>query len=356
MEILLLDNAIDSFEWTLRHLTSFLELDSHFVNPDKSTTYLKQAILSLNNSLELFFKVKISEVNPLLIYKNINSNSLPPVINDYYRKTIKGEISVALYDYVISNSDLHTIDYSKCIELYCSLYSIPAGNHKDFTELNGLRNGLMHLGINDQSEYYIVAGRLARILFFMQNNLLRSLENKYPRIEGLLPEITSIEFTLTSLEDNIWSCIKSEHKELICKDIEKHFNSYELTNYMEDHNIKANFGLTLDIDFMCFSIGMLQNKQDVEIASGYSNAKSNCIIISDSDYKDGPIFGVIELNENLSLPQKFYIARSENGVDIPEFCEQGDFWKEAPFNKQFAYVPYGKEQIIKMLKQIINCT
>ena len=40
MKILLLDNTIDSFEWSLRHLRSFLQMDCHFEHPDTSTTYL----------------------------------------------------------------------------------------------------------------------------------------------------------------------------------------------------------------------------------------------------------------------------------------------------------------------------
>lgn len=42
MRILLLDNAIDSFEWSLRHFRTFLELDGHFETPDISTTYLNR--------------------------------------------------------------------------------------------------------------------------------------------------------------------------------------------------------------------------------------------------------------------------------------------------------------------------
>ena len=63
MQILLLDNAIDSLEWSLRHLRTFLEMDSHFKSPDTSTTYLKQAIICLNSALELFFKERISVSN-----------------------------------------------------------------------------------------------------------------------------------------------------------------------------------------------------------------------------------------------------------------------------------------------------
>ena len=32
MKILLLDNATDSFEWSLRHLRTFLEMDSKFIH------------------------------------------------------------------------------------------------------------------------------------------------------------------------------------------------------------------------------------------------------------------------------------------------------------------------------------
>ena len=128
MKILLLENAIDSFEWALRHLRSFLELDNHFEKPDTSTTYLKQAILCLNGALELFFKERISTINPLLIYKHISTDSIPQEIIDYYAQKQKKNIQEPLYNYVVENSELHTIDYSKCIEFYCSLYSVPQGH------------------------------------------------------------------------------------------------------------------------------------------------------------------------------------------------------------------------------------
>ena len=96
MRILLLDNAIDSFEWALRHLKTFLELDEHFEKPDTSTTYLKQAILSLNTALELFFKERISQINPLLIYEHISTDSIPLDIIQYYCEYQRG-ISTFLY-------------------------------------------------------------------------------------------------------------------------------------------------------------------------------------------------------------------------------------------------------------------
>lgn len=100
MKILLLDNAIDFFECSLRHLRTFLQMDCKFEHPDTSTTYLKQAILYLNSALELFFKERISVINPLLIYEHISTDTLPQVIVDYYAKEENGEIDETLYNYV----------------------------------------------------------------------------------------------------------------------------------------------------------------------------------------------------------------------------------------------------------------
>lgn len=172
MKILLLDNAIDSFEWSLRHLRTFLQMDCHFEHPDTSTTYLKQAIICLNSALELFFKERISVINPLLIYEHISTDALPQVIVDYYAKEKIGKINEPLYNYVIENIELHTIDYSKCIDLYCTFYSVAQGHKENFIELNSMRNQLTHLGINSEEEYYILAGRIADILNFVHYNIL----------------------------------------------------------------------------------------------------------------------------------------------------------------------------------------
>lgn len=33
---------------------------------------------------------------------------------------------------------------------------------------------------------------------------------------------------------------------------------------------------------------------------------------------------------------------------------QGSFWNTKPYSKDFAYVPFGKKQLIEMIKEIIN--
>ena len=85
MKILLLDNAIDSLEWALRHLTTFLKKDAQFNNPEKSITYLKQVILCLNSALELFFKAKIRDiiVNAILFCPAMVSINCPKTATIY---------------------------------------------------------------------------------------------------------------------------------------------------------------------------------------------------------------------------------------------------------------------------------
>lgn len=262
MKILLLDNAIDSFEWSLRHLKTFLQMDCKFEHPDTSTTYLKQAILCLNSALELFFKERISVINPLLIYEHISTDALPQVIVDYYAKEENGEIDEPLYNYVIENTELHTIDYSKCIELYCSFYSIAQGHKENFIELNSMRNQLTHLGINSEEEYYILAGRIADILNFVHYNILRKINYLPTKIEEICLEIFCIEGILASLEESIWRIANENRIEEICNYIVNLSQSKEIQDYMEEKNVIADFGTTFDAEYMrdvLFGMGAMED-------------------------------------------------------------------------------------------------
>ena len=351
MEILLLDNAIDSFGWSLRHLRTFLEMDSKFEKPDASTTYLKQSILCLNASLELFFKERISAINPLLIYEHVSTDDLPQVIIDYYTQT---ENTEPLYNYVIKNTELHTINYSKCIELYCSFYSVAQGHKENFIKLNSMRNHLTHLGIYSREEYYILAGRIADILNFVHYNILTKINYLPTKIESLCLDIFDIEWTLTSLEESVWRIANETRIEEMCNYIVNLSMCDEIRKYMETKSVIADFGTTFEIEYAYTICTMKKDNNDVEICSIYSSVQNNALFISDSDNNDGPIFAVIPLDELEAKQPRFYISRNEIGINIKEFQGQSEFWKNGAYSSMFAHVPYGKTQIIEMLKEIIN--
>lgn len=354
MRILLLDNAIDSFEWSLRHFRTFLELDSHFETPDISTTYLKQGILSLNASLELFFKAKISLINPLLIYEHVSTDSLPKEIMDYYTQETSHPTGEPLYNYIIENSDIHTIDYSKCIEFYCTLYSVPQGYKEEFTILNNIRNKLTHLGISSQEEYFVLAGRIANVLNYVHFNILYGLDYDEDHLNKVRCNIIDIEFTFTSLEDSIWRKVNKVKIEYICNQIDNVFHSDEITSYLLEKNISADFGTTFDAEFMYGMFTMEKNNSEYEIASIYASPSKNALIVSDSDYKDGPVFAVFPLPTQSESPKKFYKSCEDSGTEIPNFDMQGAFWNTKPYGNNFAYVPFGKNQLIEIVKEIIN--
>lgn len=354
MKILLLDNALDSFEWALRHLRTFLELDEHFEKPDISTTHLKQAILSLNAALELFFKERISQINPLLIYEHISTDSIPQDIIQYYCDYQRGNIDVPLYNYIIENSEIHTIDYSKCIDLYCSLYSVPHGYKENFIALYAIRNKLTHLGINSKEEYFVLAGRIANILNYTHYKILMEINYLPTHIEKIRCELLDIEFTLTSLEDHIWRTANSVKIENLCNQIDIIFHSKEISTYMTEKNVTADFDPTLDAEFMYGLFTMKKDDVETEIAAIYASASKNTLLLCDSEQKDGPVYAIFTLSNQEDLPSKFYKSLNNSGIDIPDFEAQGDFWKNKPYHSNFAYVPFGKKQIVDVIKQIIN--
>lgn len=354
MKMLLIENALDSFQWSLRHLKDFLKLDAQFTNPDKSSTYLKQSILTLNSSLELFFKERISECNPLMIFK-IDKEIIPDAIIKYYRLKNENKIDMPLYDYIVINEFvIHTIEYSKCIELYCSLYNIPDGNKNDFINLNSLRNDIMHLGINSQQEYYLLAGRLSNILYFIDCKILRSINGYDKVVKKARTDILSIQFTLSQLNENIWRNLKKLKIESICKKLNEVFLDNSIVKYAETKGISIDCGLTLDMEYSYLTISMKDNSYDIDIAALYSSPENNALILSDSEHKDGNVFGVFEINDKEEIPTKFYISKNDNGAQVLDFCEQGCFWKSKKYGKLFDYLSFSNETLIKMFKKVIN--
>lgn len=115
--------------------------------------------------------------------------------------------------------------------------------------------------------------------------------------------------------------------ESLCNQIDTIFHSEEISSYMLEKNVIADYGSTLDAEFM---YGLFTMK------------------------KDGPVYAIFTLSNQEDLPSKFYKSLDNCGTSIPDFDGQGDFWKNKPYHSHFAYVPFGKKQIVEVIKQIIN--
>jgi len=135
-------------------------------------------------------------------YSDQSTFGLTPI--EYYTLQAIHPTGEPLYNYIIENSDIHTKDYLKCIDLYCTLYSVPQGYKEEFTILNSIRNKLTHLGISSQDEYFVLAGKTANILNYVHFNILYGLDYDADHLDRVRCDIIDIEFTFTSLEDSIW--------------------------------------------------------------------------------------------------------------------------------------------------------
>ena len=167
-------------------------------------------------------------------------------------------------------------------------------------------------------------------------------------------DIIDVEFTFTSLEDSIWRKANKSKIEYICNQIDNAFHSDEVTSYLLGKKISADFGTTFDAEFMYGMFTMQKDNSEHEIASIYASLSKNVLIISDSDYKDGPVFAVFPLPTKSESPEKFYKSCEDSGTEIPNFDMQGSFWNTKPYGNNFAYVPFGKKQLIETIKKIIN--
>ena len=99
---------------------------------------------------------------------------------------------------------------------------------------------------------------------------------------------------------------------------------------------------------------MHNDNSEHEIASIYASPSKNVLIVSDSDYKDGPVFAIFPLPTQTESPQKFYKSCDDLGTEIPNFDMQGAFWNTKPYSNNFAYVPFGKKQLIEIIKEFIK--
>lgn len=123
---------------------------------------------------------------------------------------------------------------------------------------------------------------------------------------------------------------------------------------MREKNVIADFGSTLDAEFMYGLFTMKNNNSEIEIAAIYASASKDILLLSDSEHKDGPVYAIFKLSNQEELPLKFYKSLNDSGVDVPDFDVQGDFWKKKPYCCNFAYVPFGRNQIVEVIKQVIN--
>ena len=182
MEIHVKDNAINSLEVGLDFYNKFIDrLDSvdtsieHFGN-------LKFTVISLHNSIELFTKAILLDINEFLVFNaEIEKDKmLCQLLREQYdNKKRKAHIA---YHAVFSVNSYKTIEYGNCILILHKIFNdkITKNHYQTLFDLSEYRNTLTHLGFASTFEWYkilvVINKSLELILEFYAKNLINSEE------------------------------------------------------------------------------------------------------------------------------------------------------------------------------------
>ena len=212
MEFKLLDNGIDSLKLGIEFYEEYLAIlfkkkeesklkkqEPKFKKEEsklkkqelkfKKDSYLKLAIICIHNSVEILSKQIISQLNQLLIYKDIDN-----VLSNFV-KLQETEEYKNLHDFLIMNNveNIETISYSLCIDRLYKLYNnrLTDANIKDFKDIGYERNKLTHFGVSKQLDYHKLIGLINRIIECIKEFFLEEL--KKIEDDKLLEELKKIE-------------------------------------------------------------------------------------------------------------------------------------------------------------------
>lgn len=279
MEISVKDNALNSLEIGLEFYNKFLDnLDTADISV-KHYGNLKFTVIAIQNTIELFAKAVLLDVNEFLVFKveAENDHVLCSLLRKQYdRKRRKANIA---YNAIWTQNKYKTISYEKCIKLLIKIFSkeLTSNDYKTLDELAQYRNALTHLGYASVYEWYkiliTVNKSLNLIIGFFIDNLVNSTDYISDDIINLIVDtlnkcelhltdiwMASHEATLDEVDNIVYSYFQND----LIKDI-------EITRALEYHFIKK----------MCFTYHYKHEKINAKWQFKYS-AINEAIIIVDS--------------------------------------------------------------------------
>jgi hypothetical protein len=293
VEFHLKENGIDSLSMGLSFYNKYLNYvmieDLHTeIHTDEFSkdSYLKLSVICIHNAIEILTKDALSQLNELLIYRDLPSDLLDTLLKS------KKE-GVQLHNLLISNNiEVKTIEYVECINRIDKLYSIKDSFYVDLIELGYIRNKITHFGISKKSDYHKVINVLNNALTFIVQNYLEVKQDFLGSEEDTVENnLANTLFTARVTEKQLW----------------KHFSREKLEDTLEHLQVAAQ---------------IYNNKVDKEVVKPYVDIDMICIDIDNSDeitiytqsipWLDSTIF-YIGFNDEMNL-LLFVIDHTENEV------------------------------------------
>ncbi|MEK5364259.1 hypothetical protein MHB45_28135 [Peribacillus sp. FSL K6-5616] len=153
MRLHLIENAIDSLNFGKDFYQKYFDLGDDKYLSDEIPGYLKMVVICFHQSIELFNKKLLMDIEQKLI---INENSL-----EEYESVLKAskedKRTLRIEYFIMSESyNFKTIDYSKTIDLVRDNFNLNKDEVKILVDLGVTRNRITHFGMDKVLDFYEV--------------------------------------------------------------------------------------------------------------------------------------------------------------------------------------------------------
>lgn len=354
MHIELEENALDSLKYGLEYYEKFLNLVDKYRTDNP--TYLKMALIMIHNSVELFIKKALSNINELLIYSDLSNEKFLEI----YSRRIESDIEISLDEFMTGDEySIHTVDYTTLIKRFKTICGL---NSKEFINLDWLgkyRNKVNHFGIDMTIEYNRILTVINNALDLLtgviykhlisnkQGNII--LDSVYEQILDLL-EIGQYE------EEAAWAAYYSDNFVEINSYIQELENDIDFKKLLKEKNYKLEIEQGSYSDSSWVFINFIN---EIEEKSEYISIKNDLfynVTLFVGESIDGPIYFVLDHNEYLISEEDakcFYIYNKPTFIE--NIAEQSSkFWESHIRNKLCYKVEFNYEQFIRGLNKILR--
>lgn len=355
MRLELFENGIDSLKFGIEFYNKYLMLEDKY-NPTLNPGYLKMAVISFHNCLELFSKKLLSDENELLIYRDLSDETLLGLIR--HKKDTHKEIPLDYY--VISDQiNVLTIDYIECVKRLGIIYNLSVSQIKTLEAMGKIRNKVTHFGLDKTIDFHEILIEVNKTLNlfidFYYENLKKNGNKDHPLrqiYENLLDLIEKAEVE----EYESWEVYYADNFEHL------NYTFYSLTENEQFKSELLTKGFTFEVELGDYShssnitFRLLKKGGDVHKEIRSTNIPRLDSTIFTEGSIEGPIYFVIDHSKKILKEDKhlyiYHNPKEHNGFE----SENHKFWEE-DLQKRKGKICYGtdfnEDQLIRIIKNLL---
>lgn len=328
MNFRLLENGIDSLKFGLQFYYQYLKLEDKY--NDENPGLLKMAVISIHNAVELLSKKLLTEVNEVLIYKNLDSEVLLEVLGEEREAAIEGMGNIPLEWSLISrNADIQTIDYSVCIKRLTTIFKLSDRQKYTLDQLSHLRNKLTHFGISRDLDFFRILIVIDNTLKLIMNLFSKELKAKdREHLDSLYIDIEDVLEEALYFIETEWIAFYSDNFVKMNNTIKELINNENMVKYLKSKELEINVESGQYSDSGDLSIIIKDNQDDTFIhINTHHIPDSNLTLFLNHD--SGLIYFLIDHNAMLLEKSDLYIYKSfKSFTDLDLLINDVDYWEK----------------------------